>query len=137
MRYDLVGARGDRCVLPHSSAISSSNPKPFRTHLTDYDFNGPSVAACEGNYGGSSAAELRNAQQEGGIIWACPQAPPRKCGVVDFTAAMGLKLAENWIFIEQCLHFLKLARGLDVLGTPRHPSANVAGAARPCVGAIP
>lgn len=86
--------------------------RPFRTHLTDYSFNGHLCRMAEGNYGGFFGwpnLKLRNA---GGFM-GLPASGPTEMRVVDIYRRDGDKLAENWIFIDM-LHFLKL-QGLDVL----------------------
>ncbi len=85
---------------------------PFRTHLTDYAFNGHLCRMAEGKYGGFFGwpnLKLRNA---GGFM-GLPAGAPSEMRVVDIYRRGEDKLAENWIFIDM-LHFLKL-QGLDVL----------------------
>ncbi len=85
---------------------------PFRTHLTDYEFNGHLCRMAEGNYGGFFGWPNLRMRNTGGYM-GLPAGAPSEMRVVDFYRRDGDKLAENWIFIDM-LHFLKL-QGLDVL----------------------
>jgi hypothetical protein len=86
--------------------------RPFRTHLTDYEFNGHLCRMAEGNFGGFFGWPNLRMRNKGGYL-GLPAGAPTEMRVVDFYRRDGDKLAENWIFIDM-LHFLKL-QGLDVL----------------------
>ncbi|MEM7272476.1 MAG: nuclear transport factor 2 family protein [Actinomycetota bacterium] len=90
---------------------------PFRLNLTAKGFNGHVARFAEGTYAGFFGWPNLTNTPTGGFLGLPGANTPADMRVVDVYRRDGVRLAENWVFID-LIHWLSL-QGLDVLGRMR------------------